>query len=430
MGETYRYSRPYNHISQYIDGLPNYFYYTYAPNEKYALIDAGINPIKNIKDIYGNSRKPAIIVASSPHKVGSSENPWQDYFDPDNGHIRYYGDNKTPSKTPIQNTGNKALYEAFKIHSLQGKANKATREAFAVPVLFFVRVPHGGRQKGNPKFQGFGIVENIELVTQYNSDDKFYFTNYVYDFAVFDLSSENETLPWAWISDRRNKNISANDANLNAPNSWKQWIANGTSAIDSCRRRVSKLNITKKLYQQPKKGSTEEKILLEVMKHYAKKKHKFEALAMFIVEQMLLNSGISFRKGWITNKGGDGGIDFVGRIDLGAGFSAINIILLGQAKCESINTPTSGRDLARTVARLRRGWIGAYVTTSYITEKAQIEVVEDQYPLILINGMVIAEELNKTMYLTGEPLQNILDKQDREYNKLLKNRKPEEILLD
>lgn len=43
------------------------------------------------------------------------------------------------------------------------------------------------------------------------------------------------------------------------------------------------------------------------------------------------------------------------------------------------------------VARLRRGWIGVYVTPGHFTERAQVEVVDDQYPLVMIPGLELAE---------------------------------------
>ena len=42
---------------------------------------------------------------------------------------------------------------------------------------------------------------------------------------------------------------------------------------------------------------------------------------------------------------------------------------------------TNGKDIARTVARLKRGWIGIYITTGYFSEPVQREVIEDKYPL-------------------------------------------------
>lgn len=82
---------------------------------------------------------------------------------------------------------------------------------------------------------------------------------------------------------------------------------------------------------------------------------------MFITQRIFNGNGAKFTPGWITSKTGDGGTDFVGRIDFGSDFSVLRIIVLGQAKCEKMDTPTNGRDIARTVARLKRGWVGAYV---------------------------------------------------------------------
>lgn len=95
IGKTFRYARPYNPISEIIDSYPNYFHATFSPNQKLPLLEGGINPIRKVKAQDG-IRRPAILISSSPHKIGSYETPWQDFFDTDNGHIRYFGDNKEP----------------------------------------------------------------------------------------------------------------------------------------------------------------------------------------------------------------------------------------------------------------------------------------------------------------------------------------------
>lgn len=48
------------------------------------------------------------------------------------------------------------------------------------------------------------------------------------------------------------------------------------------------------------------------------------------------------------------------------------------------------------VVRLRRGWIGVYVTTGAYSKPAQPEMVEDQYPMVLVNGMASVNELRST----------------------------------
>src|SRR5437773_11273701 len=96
------------------------------------------------------------------------------------------------------------------------------------------------------------------------------------------------------------------------------------------------------------------------------------------------------------------GIDFVCRMDVGdtgAELSRTPIVVFLQAKCQkdSISAP----DLARVVARLQRGWMGVYVTTSVFSEPAQMELAEDRYPLVLVNGKRLVQELEKAMVSEG-----------------------------
>ena len=124
-------------------------------------------------------------------------------------------------------------------------------------------------------------------------------------------------------------------------------------------------------------------------------------------------------------------MDFVGRLDLGSGFSKVKVILLGQAKCENPNKPTSGVHISRTVARLKRGWIGAYVTTSFFSEPMQREIIEDQYPLLMINGLELAREVLILLEKSGKhSLADYLDELDTEYLGRISARSPEEILID
>ena len=57
-------------------------------------------------------------------------------------------------------------------------------------------------------------------------------------------------------------------------------------------------------------------------------------------------------------------------MDIGLGFDAEKVIVLGQEKCKSLNTPTSRTHIARTFAKLKRGWLGVYVTISYFIWKS------------------------------------------------------------
>jgi hypothetical protein len=116
VGEVFRYSRPYDSVPATKDGLANYFHHTQTAGCKMALLESGINPIQSLAapDFI---RCPAILISSSPHKIGSEETPWQDSFDPDRGYVRYFGDNKAAGSDPATASGNRALLEQFRLHT-------------------------------------------------------------------------------------------------------------------------------------------------------------------------------------------------------------------------------------------------------------------------------------------------------------------------
>jgi len=292
IGEIFRYARPYDHVDRRKDGLPNYFYETYTNDQKYPVLEAGINPIQKTKATDA-LRCAAILISSSPHKVGNETTPWQDTFDPDHGHVRYFGDNKTAKVDPATPRGNRALLEQFEFHS------GTTREVRlrACPVLVFKRVTIADRVKGNVEFQGFGIIERVERVTQHGGGGKTAFTNYSFDFAIFNLEGENEEFNWNWISARRDAKLSAEQTLALAPKSWRMWVDDGSKVLERCRRRTVRLRTRKVEDQKPAKGSKEAQALQEIYSFYAGKKSRFEALAALITEHVISEEGTRYRPG-------------------------------------------------------------------------------------------------------------------------------------
>ncbi len=424
IGEIYRCTnKKDSYDKEQIDGLPNYYFYTKVENYSSAFISQrGIHLAQKVKTVDGNDRRPVIIAFSTPHKAGTEETPWKDYYDLDNGYIKYYGDNKDGTAYPSDTLGNKGLIELLPKYQSE---DADIRKTEAVPIVFFERVKYGNRQKGNLKFNGFGIIDNAKLITQSNKGKEF--ANYVFECTLFSLANENEEFDWDWIAKRCDSNLTTEETNKYAPKSWKDWVRTGN--VEASKRNINKLNIVKQIEQIPIKNSKEEVILEKVKKFYENKKHHFEILAMECTKFFLEEANIRYTDGWITKKSGDGGIDFVLKINIGSGFEGLDIILLGQAKCEK--GATSGKDIARTVARLKRGWIGAYVTTSYFSEPMQLEMLEDKYPLIKINGLKLAELIDRNV-LSGtndyKKLEDHLQMLEEEYNKKISNRKPEEIL--
>ena len=296
----------------------------------------------------------------------------------------------------------------------------------ACPIIFFK-----SKQKGYLEFNGFGIITNAERIVQHCRETEKDFVNYVFDFAVLEMTSENEYFDWQWINLRRDKNFSIEETLKKAPSSWKKWINLGNKSIDILRRNVFKLNVLKKSEQKPEEGSKELATLTKIYDCYKTDKYKFENLASHVAGFLIEKSAKNYKRGWITKGSGDSGIDFVSRIDIGTGFGSAKIIVLGQAKCEKLDNSTGGIHIARTVAKLKRGWLGVYVTTSYFSPNVQIEILEDKYPLLLINGKKLAEVVNEIVLEKGfKNVSDYLKKVDSEYEGVIQYRDPEEILFE
>ena len=72
-----------------------------------------------------------------------------------------------------------------------------------------------------------------------------------------------------------------------------------------------------------------------------------------------------------------------------------------------------------------------FVTTSYFSDKVQIEILEDKYPLLLINGKKLAEMVNEIVFEQGfKNVEEYLRKIDSEYEGVIQYRDPEEILFE
>jgi len=217
-----------------------------------------------------------------------------------------------------------------------------------------------------------------------------------------------------------------------APSSWRHWITHPQS-LERYRRRASKLQVISKEEQTPVKGSREERALQVIYDFYSRPgmKKRFEALAQIVAVRVIGGSRGVYRSGWITPGSGDGGADFIDRLDVGEGFASTKLVVLGQAKCEKLGLPTGGNHIARTVARLKRGWIGVYVTTSYFSRSVQEEIIEDSYPIIPIHGLQVASTvLAATLEGGFGSVENYLATVDETYDGLVRTRIPEEILLE
>lgn len=427
MGDVLRYTSSKDTVPATVDGYANFYYATDSPGRRRALLEAGINAIAKVRTVEGQ-RRPAVLVRSSPWKAGSEQTPWHDVFDLDYGHVRYFGDHKADLEKPVGTTvGNAALLEAFEAHQAPTKDGRTA----AAPLLLFRSTSKNGRVKGYVEFCGVGLVERVERTVQVGGPVRRTFTNYVFDLVVIDLSAEDDAVDWDWITARRDPTVSDADALSKAPAGWREWVEHGHSVLPRVRRRVARSRVVKVRDQRPEADSKLAADLDQVYRRFDDQKHAFEALASAVAARVMRGSGHSYVEGWLTRRSGDGGADFVGRLELGSGLAGTRLVVLGQAKCIKPDSLVSAEQIARVVARLQRGWIGVYVTTGGYSEPAQLEIVEDQYPIVLINGLDLVKELRQIAWEDhGGDLSSCVEHLLEARSTEILNRRPEEILLD
>lgn len=401
------------------EGNRNFWIATDASDGKHLRQTAGINPIAAPR---GRSRRPAIAIFLTPPGQGHRL-PWLDEVDLDSGLVRYFGDNKSELRVQAERApGNKVLLDEMNLCA----ASDPEARSRAAPLAFFMNL---GNVAGGAitQFLGFGLIRMAHRVTQLHKGSSF--TNYAFDCLLFrgeDDAHGREALDLAWIDARRDAGRTDAEAATMAPRSWGLWLEKGTAALDhpDVRRVVLRADVRTFDDQMPPKDGTLGKVLESVYRRYdGNYKHGFQALAALTTQLVLAGPGLNYHEGWVTPVGPDGGVDFVQRLDLGRGLSSTKLVVLGQAKCRkpwSRGNGVSAAELARVVARLRRGWIGSYVTTSYFTEDAQREMEADEYPIVLIPGRRVAEaseELRDTLGLAS--VDKFLDWVDGAYARML-----------
>lgn len=429
MGETVRYART-SSLEALYEGYLNFHHLSRSPreNDPRIIMEGGINRVAELSAI-DSVRRPVIVIRSSPWKAGSEDTPWHDEFDLDHGHIRYFGDHKVTTLGPVGTTaGNKALLDAWRLHS----ATSAEDRALAPPLMVFAarsEIVDGRRvEKGYLDFAGVCVIERLEFVVQRDPGTGKTFPNLATDLVVLKLD-DNDEVDWRWIDDRRDAALSGVESHRHAPGSWRTWVQRGRVALPSIRRRVISSRVLSKGDQLPTRGSAESAVLQDVYRFFDGRKHAFELLASRVAASVLNGQGGNYSEKWLTKSGGDGGMDFVGRLEVGQGVGSSPLVVLGQAKCIKPDTSVSPDQVARLVARLRRGWVGVFVTTGVFSQQAQIEIVDDAYPVVLISGGRLASVIRKIVHESYDGnLARFLDEIAEAYPATVTHRRPEEAL--
>lgn len=425
-----RYAQRANQRDVQLDGYINY-HWLMSPEElarPKVMLEAGINAPAEVSGP-GGPRRALIAIRSSPWKAGHETNPWHDEFDLDHGHVRYFGDHKPATiGVPGATKGNRLLLDAARLH---GGTTREERLQ-APPLLLFraITIHRDGRAlvKGHVEFCGAAIIERLEHVVQRDPETGRSFPNLSLDLAVVS-GGEVDGVDFRWIDDRRDSSLTAEEALRHAPDSWARWVKQGRMAIPGIRRRVLASAVRSAKDQQPQAGSPEARVLQTLYHFYDGRKHAFELLASRVAAEVLRESGARYKEGWLSRSSGDGGVDFIGRIDMGSISASTPVVVLGQAKCIQPASSVSPEQVARVVARLRRGWIGVYVTTGSFSRQAQVEIIDDQYPVVLIAGGNLAMTVRRMAQANyGGDVEALLQSTVDQYGAAVTHRRPEEVI--
>ncbi len=402
----------------------NYLELTKGKRDLGADIYKGIWAYSKIKEpLQDFARVPAILLHSNPFKEGTQDTPWLDIVEPDSGYALYHGDNRNSSVPPLESRGNALLVSISNLYS------DPMLRKFAPPILLFTQKEVGGNRKGYREFSGYGLPTAQYLCAQKEKGNNRYFTNLVAELALFRLDRENELFDWDWIDQRRDSARPAEEVLRSAPEAWKRWVLHGSVEIERCRRKIKRRQ-TVSSRSQIKYSNSDNELLKEILSYFEKTRHSFEGLASLIAARII---GRGCKRGWVTKRSGDGGIDFVCRLDVGDAGNSLSctpMIVLGQAKCQKLSSPIGGKDLARLVARLQRGWLGIFVTTGVFSEQAQLELQGDQYPIILVNGQRLSREIRTILIEQGISLKQLLDQQSAWHEQNILPLEPSRILDD
>ncbi|GGM88391.1 hypothetical protein GCM10009721_11800 [Terrabacter tumescens] len=396
MRDTLRYSKRANQSDPRVDGFVNcHWMLSPAPlGLPRVMLEAGINATAEVEGPDA-VRRPVIAIRSSPWKAGQEGTPWHDEFDLVHGHIRYFGDHKPGAPgLPGATKGNRILLEAARLHS----GTTVDERLLAPPLLVFrgITVHRDGQavHKGHVEFCGAAIIEKTEYVVQRDPLTGLSFPNVRFDLAVV-TDAETDGIDLRWIDDRRNPRLSALESLRFAPPSWARWTREGHRAVPAVRREALATTVRETQDQQPHPCSPEADILGRISSFYDSREEAFASLASQVASEALRQSGARYTEGWLCQFPGDSGVSFTGRLDIGPEGASTPLIVLGRAGGVHPGSSISPDQLARVAARLRPGWIGVFVTAGTFSRQAHAEMIDGQYPMVLISGRTLASTVRR-----------------------------------
>jgi len=324
---------------------------------------------------------------------------WPDELDNTLGILLYYGDNRKPG-TDLHQTnlhGNEILRNIFAFAASDDK-----KERSKIPPIFVFKKVKGRDVKflglAVPGIKGKPKKDWLTAVWGCTRNGN-RFQNYKSFFTILDGSKGSEKFPGkaginlAWITDILKEN-SINSQY--APIEWKKFINGNNFAALVCK--IEK-NIKTKEEQLPNDKISID--MLEMLQSYFVEKdhgYSFENFA---------NDMAQFMDGAIvgittTRPYKDGGYDGIGKYKIfNKSENEVLVDFYLQAKCYSISNSVGVADMARLISRIKDRQFGIMFTTSYIARQAYEELLDDEHPIVIVNGKIIIDYLRFELDING-----------------------------
>lgn len=322
------------------------------------------------------TRLPAYIVLYTSFE----EIEWPDYLDVESGILRYYGDNRTPGKelhdTP--RNGNKYLREIFSWIDMPENRKDIP------PLLVFRKTNHAF----DVQFLGVAVPSNPnispenELFAIWRTKDGKRFQNYEAYFSILDTG--NEVISKEWLRQL----IDDHDGSINlAPAVWRKFIDQGRHAIKPLVA-LTRSTVPSKNDQLPNNKDDQE-IIQTIRDYYSDNPFGFETCATKLVQMM----DASFHEFDLTRPWRDGGRDAVGKYRIGNNHNPLYIDCALEAKCYGADNSVGVKQVSRLTSRIKHREFGVLVTTSFISQQAYKEIIDDGHPLLIVSASDIAKIL-------------------------------------
>jgi restriction endonuclease Mrr len=162
---------------------------------------------------------------------------------------------------------------------------------------------------------------------------------------------------------------------------------------------ISKYNLQNKESQLPKAGSVEKQILQQLV---SLSTEQFKQVTMALFQEMK-EAKYNIKK---CGPAGANGFSFYGSLEVATQLT-YSINFVGEARQTAMNDAIDAKHVSRVLSMMHGGEYGFYITTSYFTESAQIEIKKENDSLKTINGLQLVDLFKELNLIQGDEINKI-----------------------